>query len=182
MAAGLPDGNVQAMQQFIGQSAWDHHSIRKKLADRMAGERVPAFAWIADDTGFPNQGKRSVEVDRQYSGTLGKVGNCQITVSLNLATVAVCMPVGFELCLPKAWTDDTLRMQNAGVPDGYSLFMFEKRGVGIYLGNSPFTVPTLGPGSLAELAPIYDVEDGHKVCRTKNPDESKSGLFSVPTT
>ena len=50
------------------------------------------------------------------------------------------------------------------------------------LGNSPFAVPSLGPGSLAELAPISDVEDEHKVCGTKNPDESTSGLFSVPTT
>ena len=120
MAARLPDGNVQAMQQFIGQSPWDHHSIRKKLAERMAGEMVPAVAWIVDDTGFPKQGKHSVGVARQYSGTLGKVGNCQIAVSLNLATAEVCMPAGFELYLPKAWTDDPLRMQNAGVPNGYS--------------------------------------------------------------
>jgi hypothetical protein len=55
--------------------------------------------------------------------------------------------------------------------------MFQKWGVGIYLGDSPFTVPTLGPGSLAELAPISDVEDEHKVCKRKNPDESKSGFF-----
>jgi hypothetical protein len=55
--------------------------------------------------------------------------------------------------------------------------MFEKWGVGIYFGNSPFTVPTLGPGSLAELAPISDVENKHKVCGRQNPDESKSGLF-----
>jgi SRSO17 transposase len=108
------------MQQFVGQSPWDHHCIRKKLAERMAGEMVPAVAWIVDDTGFPKQGKHSVGVARQYSGTLGKVGNCQIAVSLNLATAEVCMPVGFELYLPKAWTDDPLRMQNAGVPNGYS--------------------------------------------------------------
>jgi len=162
MAVWLPGGNVQAMQQFIGRSPWDHHSIREKPADRMAGEMAPAFAWIVNDTGFPKQGKRSVGVARQYLGTLGKVGNCRIAVLLNPAIVAVCMPAGFELYLPKAWTDDPLRMQNAGVPDGYSLFMFEKWGVGIYLGNSPFTVPTPGTGSLAELAPISDVEDEHK--------------------
>jgi SRSO17 transposase len=121
MAARLPGGNGRAMQQFTGQSTWDHHSIRKKPAGSMVSEMVPAFAWIADDTGFPKQGKRSVGVARQYSGILGKVGNCQIVVSLNPATVAACMPVGFELYLPKACTYDPLRMQNAGVPDGYSL-------------------------------------------------------------
>jgi len=120
MAARLPDGNVQAMQQFVGQSPWDHHPVRKMLAERMVGEMVPALAWIVDDTGFPKQGKHSVGVARQYSGTLGKVGNCQIAVSLHLATADDCMPVNFEIYLPKAWTDDPLRMKDAGVPSGYS--------------------------------------------------------------
>jgi len=120
MAARLPDGNVQALQQFVGQSPWDHNPVRKKLAERMIGEMVPTIAWIVDDTGFPKQGKHSVGVARQYSGTLGKVGNCQIAVSLHLATADDCMPVNFELYLPKAWTDDPLRMKDAGVPSGYS--------------------------------------------------------------
>jgi len=55
--------------------------------------------------------------------------------------------------------------------------MFEKWGVGIYLGNSPFTVPTLDPGSLAELVPIFDAEHEHKVCERKNPDLDSSGFF-----
>ena len=120
MAARLPDGNVQALQQFVGQSPWDHHPVRKKLAERMVAEMVPTVAWIVDDTGFPKQGKHSVGVGRQYSGTLGKVGNCQIAVSLHLATADHCMPVNFEIYLPKAWTDDPLRMKDAGVPSGYS--------------------------------------------------------------
>ena len=120
MAARLPDGNVQAMQQFVGQSPWDHCPVRKKLAERMVGEMVPAVAWIVDDTGFPKQGIHSVGVARQYSGTLGKVGNCQIAVSLHLATAEVCMPINFELYLPKTWTADPARMKEAGVPDGYS--------------------------------------------------------------
>jgi len=119
MAARLPDGNVQAMQQFIGQSPWDHNSVRKKLAERMTDTMVPAVSWIVDDTGFPKQGKHSVGVARQYSGTLGKVGNCQIAVSLNLATAEACMPVNFEIYLPKAWADDSSRLKQAGVPDGY---------------------------------------------------------------
>ncbi len=120
MAARLPDGNVQAMQQFVGQSPWDHRPVRKKLAERMVGEMVPAVAWIIDDTGFPKQGRHSVGVARQYSGTLGKVGNCQIAVSLHLATADVCMPINFELYFPKTWTDDPARMEEAGVPDGYT--------------------------------------------------------------
>ena len=119
MAARLSDGNVQAMQQFVGQSPWDHHPIRRKLAERMVAEMVPAVAWVVDDTGFPKQGNRSVGVARQYSGTLGKVGNCQIAVSLHMATAEACMPVNFELYLPKAWTDDPVRMKDSGVPDEY---------------------------------------------------------------
>jgi len=120
MAARLPDGNVQAMQQFVGQSPWDHNSIRKKLAERMIDTMVPAVGWIVDDTGFPKQGKKSVGVARQYSGTLGKVGNCQIAVSLNLATADASMPINFEIYLPKAWADDPSRLKRAGVPNGHS--------------------------------------------------------------
>ena len=119
MAARLPDGNVQALQQFVGQSPWDHYPVRKKLAERMIAEMVPTVTWIVDDTGFPKQGKHSVGVARQYSGTLGKTGNCQVAVSLHFATADDCMPVNFEIYLPKTWTDDPLRMKDAGVPSGY---------------------------------------------------------------
>jgi len=120
MAARLPDGNVQAMQQFIGQSPWDFVPVRKMLAERMAEQVVPTVAWIVDDTGFPKQGKHSVGVARQYSGTLGKVGNCQIATSVHLATDEVCLPLDFDLYLPKRWTDDPARMQKAGIPAGRS--------------------------------------------------------------
>jgi len=116
MAARLPDGNVQAMQQFIGQSPWDHVPVRKTLAEHMAKNILPTVAWIVDDSGFPKQGKHSVGVARQYSGTLGKIGNCQVATSLHLATDEVCIPLDFDLYLPKSWTDDPPRMKKAGVP------------------------------------------------------------------
>src|ERR1035441_4629918 len=83
MASRLPDGNVQAMQQFIGQSPWDWPPIWERLARRMTAELEPESAWAIDDTGFPKQGDHSVGVERQYSGTLGKTGNCQVAVSLH---------------------------------------------------------------------------------------------------
>jgi SRSO17 transposase len=118
MASRLHDGNVQSMQQFIGQSPWDHKPTRRQLAERMARELVPAYAWIVDDTGFPKKGDHSVGVARQYSGTLGKVGNCQIAVSVHLATNDACMPLNFALYLPELWTNDPERMKQAGVPEG----------------------------------------------------------------
>jgi SRSO17 transposase len=85
----------------------------------MIGEMVPTANWIVDDTGFPSQGKHSVGVASQYSGTWGKVGNCQFVVPFHLATAGHCVPVNFEIYLPKAWKDDPLRMKDAGVPGGY---------------------------------------------------------------
>ncbi len=73
MANRLPDGNIQAMQQFIGQSPRDPTPIRRRLAERISRELVPAHAWIVDDTGFPKKGDHSVGVARQYSGTLAQV-------------------------------------------------------------------------------------------------------------
>ena len=84
MAARLADGDEQCLQQFVNQSPWDPVSVRRALARRMSRELAPE-AWVIDDTGFPKFGKHSVGVARQYSGALGKVGNCQIGVSVNAA-------------------------------------------------------------------------------------------------
>jgi SRSO17 transposase len=116
MANRISDGNVQALQQFIGQSPWDYVPVRQRLAERMVQELIPAAAWIIDDTGFPKKGTHSIGVARQYSGTLGKIGNCQIAVSLHLATDDVCVPLNFALYLPKTWTEDPARLKKAGVP------------------------------------------------------------------
>jgi SRSO17 transposase len=118
MADRMPEGNVQAMQQLIGQSPWDFRPVRRRLAERMAQELVPACAWIVDDTGFPKKGDKSVGVARQYSGTLGKVANCQVAVSLHLATDEGSMPLNYQLYLPEAWTADPERLHRAGVPAG----------------------------------------------------------------
>ena len=83
MAARLPEGNVQAMQQLIGQSPWPWAPVWQRLAQRMTAELTPDPVWVIDDTGFPKQGHHSVGVARQYSGTLGKTANCQVAVSLH---------------------------------------------------------------------------------------------------
>ena len=85
MAARLADGDEQCLQQFVNQSPWDAVAVRRALARRMSRELAPE-AWVIDDTGFPKFGKMSVGVARQYSGALGKVGNCQIGVSINAAS------------------------------------------------------------------------------------------------
>ena len=118
MATRLPDGNVQAMQQFVSQSPWDPMPVRRRLAEEVARDLIPACAWLVDDTGFPKKGAHSIGVARQYSGTLGKVANCQVAVSLHLATDDGCMPLNFALYLPEEWTSNPKRLREAGVPEG----------------------------------------------------------------
>jgi SRSO17 transposase len=117
LAQRVPGGNVQALQQFVGQSPWGWEPVRHLLAPQMEEELVPAAAWIVDDTGFPKQGQASVGVARQYSGTLGKVGNCQVAVAVHWATEEESMPLDWALYLPQAWVEDRERCRKAGVPE-----------------------------------------------------------------
>jgi SRSO17 transposase len=106
MAARLPDGDEQCLQQFVNQSPWDPVAVRRALAVRMSGEIAPE-GWVIDDTGFPKFGRHSVGVARQYSGSLGKVGNCQIGVSVNAVTDEASCPLDWRLFIPKAWDEDS---------------------------------------------------------------------------
>jgi len=116
MAARLPEGNVQAMQQLIGQSPWPWTPIWQRLAQRMTAELMPDPVWVIDDTGFPKQGHHSVGVARQYSGTLGKTANCQVAVSLHQTGTEESVILGWRLYLPESWTEDPQRRAEAGIP------------------------------------------------------------------
>jgi SRSO17 transposase len=106
MAARLADGDEQCLQQFVNQSPWDPVPVRRALARRLSSAIGPA-AWVVDDTGFPKFGKHSVGVARQYSGTLGKVGNCQIGVSVNAATDVASCALNWRLFIPQSWDEQT---------------------------------------------------------------------------
>src|SRR3954463_12552499 len=120
MAARLPDGNEQSLQQFVSPSPWEWKPLWQQMAERLECAFPNAVAWMVDDTGFPKKGEHSVGVARQYSGTLGKTANCQIAVSLHAASATGSSPLGFCLYLPKEWTDDPERLHKAGVPGGVS--------------------------------------------------------------
>lgn len=111
---------VQArLLNFLRESPWDDHCVRREAARYVIGalqEQEPVTTWIIDDTGFPKQGRYSVGVQRQYSGTLGKVGNCQIGVSLTVATRHEHVPIDFALYMPESWTEDPFRRSKARVP------------------------------------------------------------------
>jgi SRSO17 transposase len=106
LAARLEDGDEQCLQQFVNQSPWDEVAVRRALARRMSRELSPE-AWVIDDTGFPKFGKMSVGVARQYSGALGKVGNCQIGVSVNACSDQASCPLDWRLFIPKEWDEQT---------------------------------------------------------------------------
>jgi len=117
LAVRSPDGNVQAIQQFIGQSPWDWGPVWAHLGKRMTAELEPDPAWVVDDTGSPKQGSHSVAVARQYSGTLGKTGNCQVAVSLHHAGEQGTAPLAWRLYVPEEWASDEQRRKDAGIPE-----------------------------------------------------------------
>ncbi len=109
MAARLADGDEQCLQQFVNQSPWRPEPVRERLALAMSAEIAPE-AWVIDDTGFPKFGRRSVGVARQYCGALGKVGNCQIGVSISAATPQASCPIDWRLFMPAEWDEDPRRV------------------------------------------------------------------------
>src|ERR671933_2049516 len=94
----------QGLQQFVTSSTWAVEPVRERLA-RRAVEVIAPDAWVVDDTGFPKDGLASPGVARQYSGTLGKVGNCQVGVSISAVTDTASCPLNWRLFLPERWDD-----------------------------------------------------------------------------
>ena len=124
MAAVTAPARVAAQHQsllhFVGQSAWSDAAVLAKVRELTlpALERNgPLEAWIIDDTSFPKKGRHSVGVTRQYSGQLGKQDNCQVAVSLSVATETASLPVAYRLYLPQDWAADPVRRAKAGVPE-----------------------------------------------------------------
>jgi SRSO17 transposase len=106
----------QALQPFVNQSPWDWVPVRRRLAQRVTATIGPQ-AWVVDDTAFPKYGRHSVGVAPQYCGTLGKVANCQVGVSVHAATDQASCPLDWRLFLPLEWDDDAERRRKAHLPD-----------------------------------------------------------------
>jgi SRSO17 transposase len=92
----------QRLQQFVTSSPWDVEPVRKTLS-RKACAVIEPDAWVIDDTGFVKDGDASVCVARQYWGTLGKVGNCQVAVSVHAASDTASAPLDWRLYVPQRW-------------------------------------------------------------------------------
>jgi len=107
----------QRIQRALQQSRFEHEEIFTRL-QKSIFESGLMQAYCIDDTGIAKKGEYSVGVHRQYSGTLGKVGNCQVIVSLNGVSDSVGSCLGLQLYLPEAWCQDAERLAAAKVPEG----------------------------------------------------------------
>jgi SRSO17 transposase len=113
----------QSLHHFVAKAQWSDAAVMQRvrewvvplLAAHAASEA--GFYWIIDDTGFPKKGRHSVGVARQYCGQLGKQDNCQVAVSLSLATQRGSLPIAYQLYLPKEWADDPVPRHKTGIPE-----------------------------------------------------------------
>ena len=118
LAAVLPGTSEQRLQYLLTDMAWDHADLNRQRVGVMRDLTTEGDAvLIVDDTGFTKQGRTSVGVQRQYSGTLGKTGNCHVAVSCQYAERTLAWPVDVRLYLPESWTTDPERCQRARVPN-----------------------------------------------------------------
>jgi SRSO17 transposase len=117
----------QGLQQFVTSSTWDHEAVRANVA-RWGVQAIDPAVYVVDDSGFPKDGTASPFVARQYSGTLGKTGNCQIGVSIQMATDRASLAANWRLFCHASWDDTTIadeqaaqtvreRRTRAGIPE-----------------------------------------------------------------
>jgi SRSO17 transposase len=116
---GEDGARYESMQQFLADSPWEQTLIVRACAERVVPD-IAVSAWVVDDTGIRKDGQHSPGVKRQWSGTLGKIDNCQVTVSLHAVGERGTLPLGWSLYLPEEWCDDLDRRRKAKVPEALS--------------------------------------------------------------
>jgi SRSO17 transposase len=117
LAEVVPETNEQQFNHLLTDMVWDENALNRQRIARM--QTLPSEGdgvLIFDDTGFEKKGRHSVGVARQYSGTAGKVTNCQVTVNCHYAERTLAWPVATRLYLPQEWATDEARRKQAHVP------------------------------------------------------------------
>src|SRR5690349_1984171 len=118
LAQVVPGTSEQRLQGLMTAIDWDEQDLNRQRVAIML--RLPSEGdgvLIFDDTGFAKQGRCSVGVARQYSGTLGKTGNCQVAVNCHYAERTIAWPVATQLYLHESWAKDRARCRKAKVPE-----------------------------------------------------------------
>ena len=117
VAETIAGATPRALQRLLTEAPWPPEPVIDRLQAYLGARlNTPEGIFVLDESGFPKQGKKSVGVARQYCGTLGKVGNCQLGVFLAYVSAQGHALVDKRLYLPPAWTDDPARSRAAGVP------------------------------------------------------------------
>src|ERR1700756_2610926 len=123
MAARLAPHDVrqthQSLHHLVAHAPWSDEALLQQVRQSVLPQMEhdgPVIAWIVDDTGFLKKGTHSVGVARQYCGQVGKQDNCQVAVSLSVATEYSSLPISFRLYLPEEWANDPERREKTGIP------------------------------------------------------------------
>lgn len=123
IAEAVADTSTERLQYMLTDATWDATDLDKERVQTLVRSSPEEGVLILDDTGLPKQGKASVGVAHQYSGTLGKVANCQVVVTAQYmadepaSSQPIHWPVSARLYLPKEWATDIERRQKVRVPD-----------------------------------------------------------------
>jgi len=118
LAERAGEATPYGMQRLLTGAKWDADAVRDDLRSYVVEQLGdPAAVLVIDETGFVKQGTKSVGVKRQYSGTAGRIANCQIGVFLTYASSRGHVLLDRALYLPQEWADDQARRQEAGVPN-----------------------------------------------------------------
>jgi SRSO17 transposase len=129
LAEAAGDVSPAAMQDFLTRTRWDAEAVRDDLQDyvveHLGDERA---VLVLDETGFVKKGTKSVGVKRQYSGTAGRIENCQVAVFLGYASHRGRALIDRALYLPEEWAADEERRWRAGVPEDVSFATKPKLG------------------------------------------------------
>jgi SRSO17 transposase len=122
IAAAVAGTSTERLQHLLTDATWDPQALDQQRVQTMVAQSPPQGLLVLDDTGLPKQGRSSVGVARQYSGTLGKVANCQVVVSAHYVAdeptshAPIHWPLAAQLYLPEAWATDGARRAKVHVP------------------------------------------------------------------
>jgi SRSO17 transposase len=122
IAAAVAATSTERLQHLLTDATWDPQALDQQRVAALVAQSPPQGLLVLDDTGLPKQGRSSVGVARQYSGTLGKIANCQIVVTAHYVAdeptsrAPVHWPVTAQLYLPEGWATAPARRATAHVP------------------------------------------------------------------
>ena len=122
IAAAVAGTSTERLQHLLTDATWDAVALDEARVKQLVAVSPPDGILALDDTGLPKQGKASVGVSRQYSGTLGKIGNCQVVVTGEYIadeptrSDPLHWPVSAQLYLPDRWAGDAPRRERCHVP------------------------------------------------------------------